>query len=96
MLESKFQRSVIDEIKDRFPGAIVIKNDPSYIQGFPDLTVLWKEHWAALECKASSRATYRPNQEYYVKKLDDMSFASIIYPENKEEILDELEEFFMA
>lgn len=89
--ESKFQKELIDEIHERFPGSIVMKNDPDYIQGIPDLTVLYKDRWALLECKKSKDAHKQPNQEDYVSKLDEMSFSSFIYPENKEEILDAME-----
>lgn len=92
MLESKFQKSLIDEIEIRFPGAMVLKNDPTYIQGVPDLLVLWNNKWAALEVKKSATASHRPNQDYYVKKMNDMSFSAFIYPENKEEILNAMEQ----
>ena len=94
MLESRFQGKLIREIKERFPGAIVLKNDPNYIQGFPDLLVLYEENWAALECKKSENASRRPNQNYYVKRLGEMSFASFIFPENKEEVLNDMERSF--
>ena len=92
MLESKFQRSLIDEIERRFPGAMVLKNDPTYIQGVPDLLILWNNKWAALEVKKNATASHRPNQDYYVKKMNDMSFSAFIYPENKEEILNAMEQ----
>lgn len=91
MKESEFQKSVIEELKDRFPGCMILKNDSSYCQGIPDLIVLWEEHWATLECKRSKNAPHRPNQDYYVEKMDDMSFSSFIYPENRQEVLDDLE-----
>lgn len=91
MLESKFQSGLIEELKDMFPGCIVLKNDPNYIQGFPDLTILYGDKWATLECKKFAHATRQPNQEYYVDKLDNMSFAAFIYPENKEDVLYELQ-----
>ena len=90
-LESKFQHNLIKKIKDRFPGAIVMKNDPEYIQGIPDLTVLYGEHWATLECKKSESSSKRPNQEYYVDLMNRMSYSSFIFPENEEEVLNELE-----
>lgn len=96
MLESKFQSEVIQNLKNRFPGCIVLKNDSSYIQGIPDLTIFYEDMWATLECKKDKRASHQPNQDYYVKIMDEMSFSSFIYPENKEEVLDELEDFFMA
>ena len=92
MLESKFQRNLIDEIESRFPGAMVLKNDPTYIQGVPDLLVLWNNKWAALEVKKSATASHQPNQDYYVEKMNDMSFSAFIYPENKEEILNAMEQ----
>lgn len=94
MKESAFQKNLINEIKDRFPGAIVLKNDSSYVQGIPDLSVFWKDKWAMLECKVSKNANHQPNQEYYVKKLNSMSFSAFIYPENKEEVLNEMERSF--
>jgi len=94
MKESEFQGKLIKEIKQRFPGCIVLKNDSSYIQGIPDLLILYEENWAALECKRSSSAHRRPNQEYYVEKMDAMSFASFIFPENKEDVLDDMEHTF--
>jgi len=94
VLESAFQSKLIKELKSRFEGCIVMKNDASYIQGIPDLIVLHKDHWAALECKRSANAHKQPNQDYYVNKMNEMSFAHYISPENKKEVLDELERSF--
>ncbi len=93
-LERDFQRKLIKEIKDRFSGCIVMKNDPDYIQGIPDLSILYQNKWASLEVKKSARAARRPNQEHYVQKMNDMSFSAFIFPENKEEVLNELSEHF--
>ena len=94
MLEKNFQADLIKEIKERFPGCIVMKNDTSYIQGIPDLTILHGDKWAVLECKKTKSSSRRPNQSYYVEKLDGMSFSRFISPENKEEVLDELQRTF--
>lgn len=94
MKESAFQAKLIKRLKVMFPGCIVLKNDAGYIQGFPDLTVLWREHWATLECKKDAKASHQPNQEYYVQVTDDMSFSRFIYPENEEEVLRELQQTF--
>lgn len=90
MKESKFQASLKKELKEMFPGCIVTKLDSSDIQGIPDLLVLYKDKWATLENKRSANASKRPNQEYYVGKMNEMSFSRFICPENKEEVLDEL------
>ena len=88
MKENAFQQNLIKEIKERFPGSIVMKNDSSYIQGIPDLTILYGSKWAALEVKKDNKASHQPNQDYYVNKMDNMSYAKFICPENKKEILD--------
>ena len=96
MSESLFQSKLIKELKKRFKGCMVLKNDPEYIQGIPDLLILYGGKWAALECKRSSAATKRPNQEYYVGLMDRMSLSRFIFPENMEEVLDELQRSFEA
>ena len=94
--ENQFQGKLISEIKERFPGCLVLKNDPNYIQGIPDLLVLHKDKWALLECKKSSSESHRPNQDYYVEKANEMSFSRFIFPENKEEVLNEMGKLFEA
>lgn len=93
-LESKFQKELIDEIKEQFPGCLVMKNDSGYIQGIPDWTILYKNKWAVLEAKRSKDANKQPNQPYYVETLNKMSFSRFVYPENKEEVLNELHRIF--
>lgn len=94
--ESQFQRELIKEIKETFPGCVVLKNDPNYIQGMPDLTILHGDRWAVLEVKRDKGALHQPNQDYYVGMLDDMSFSSFVYPENKEEVLHGLQQAFRS
>lgn len=96
MKESKFQSDLIKEIKSMFEGCIVTKLDSSHIQGIPDLLILYRNKWATLECKKSLKASHRPNQEYYVGIMNEMSFSRFICPENKEEILHALQQSFKA
>lgn len=95
-LESKFQADLIKELKSIFIGCIVIKNDPNYMQGIPDLTIFWNDRWATLEVKKSKNASHQPNQDHYVQVMDTMSFSRFIYPENKEDVLDELQYAFRS
>lgn len=95
MRESKFQADLKKELKEMFPGCIITKLDSGDIQGIPDLLILYKKMWATLENKRSANAPKRPNQEYYVDKMDEMSFSRFIYPENKDQVLDELYLHFM-
>lgn len=94
MLENKFQSNLIKTIKKMFPGCIVMKNDSSYIQGIPDLLILFGKKWASLECKKTLKAKKQPNQEYYVNLMNEMSFARFISPEVKNEVLTDLKEHF--
>ena len=94
--ESKFQAQLIKDLKTMFPDSMVLKNDPNYIQGVPDLIILKDDKWAALECKRDSDAPARPNQAYYIDKMSKMSYAAFIYPENKEDILHELSQSFKS
>jgi len=91
-MESKFQSDLIKDIKDLFPDCIILKNDPNYLQGFPDLLILNGNRWAALETKRSSKEKHQPNQDYYVELTYSMSYGSFVYPENKEQVLDELQQ----
>ena len=90
MLESAFQKNLKKEIKKMFPGCVIFKTDANQIQGFPDLLILYGKKWAALENKRSADASKRPNQEYWVDRLNKMSFARFVYPENKKEVLNAL------
>ena len=93
-LESGFQDKLRNELKELFPGCMIFKMDQ--IQGIPDLLILHQDKWAALECKRSATAKKQPNQEYYVGRMNEMSFSRFIYPENKEEVLSELQQAFSA
>ena len=91
MREAEYQARLIKDLKYMFPGAVILKNDSSYIQGIPDLTILYYGCWATLEVKVAADAPQQPNQEHYVDRLDEMGFSAFIYPENEEEVLRELQ-----
>lgn len=91
--ENKFQSNLKKELKAMFPGCIITKLDSSDIQGIPDLLILYKKKWATLENKRYSKASHQPNQDYYVDKMDRMSFSRFIYPENKDDVLKDLQKF---
>lgn len=96
MSEAIYQASLIRKLKDRFPDCVVLKNDTSYLQGVPDLLVLFNDRWAMLEVKESINSRQQPNQAFYVEQFDQMSFAAFIYPENEKRVLDALQRSFEA
>lgn len=95
-LERDYQSDLIKKLKRLFPGILILKNDSGYLQGILDLSLFYGSCWAMLEVKASATAPEQPNQGYYVELCDKMSFAAFIYPENEKEVLDALQQSFMA
>ena len=94
--ERIYQKDLVKKIKEMFTGCVVTKLDPRYTQGIPDLLILYNDKWATLECKAYAKAKRRPNQGYWVDRLNKMSFSSFIYPENEKEVLDDLQRAFQS
>lgn len=92
MRESAYQAKLIRTIKKLIPGCIVLKNDSAYIQGIPDITVLYEDRWGTLEIKIDIDAEVQPNQKHYVEKMDEMSFSAFIHPGNEAEVLHGLQE----
>ena len=91
VLESRFQSRLIKQLETEFPGAVVIKTDPSYIQGFPDLLFLYDGFWGALENKRARNSARQPNQEYWVQRLNLMSYSRFVFPGNVNDVFEELE-----
>lgn len=89
--ENSYQAYLIKRLKKLLPGCEVLKNDEQYLQGVPDLLILYRDQWAMLEVKMSESSPFQPNQEHYINQFDSWSFAQVIYPENEEEILHELQ-----
>lgn len=87
MTEAKYQMELIKKLRLMFPDCVILKNDPGYLQGIPDLVIFYRNRYAFLEVKASETSPTRPNQVYYVELFNDMSFADFIYPSNEEEVL---------
>lgn len=96
MLESAYQNKLIRKLKRQYPGCIILKNDSSYIQGIPDLSIFQGPCWATLEVKASYDSEEQPNQRYYVDLMNEMSFSSFIFPENEKEVLHHLQQSFKS
>ena len=95
--ESDYQSGLISRLKETiFPGSIVLKNDSEYIQGIPDLTIFYNNKWATLEVKRSDKEHHQPNQDYYVDKMNSMSFSAFIYPENEQQVISRLSKYFCS
>ena len=91
MREPEYQARLIKKLQYMFPGCVILKNDSGYLQGVPDLSIFFYDMWAMLEVKISPHAQEQPNQDHYVDRMNKMSFAAFIFPENEEEVLRELQ-----
>lgn len=94
--ENEYQGKLIKKLEKLFPGCFVMKNDPNYRQGTPDLTMLYGQRWVVLEVKRDEAELRKPvpNQEHYVNRLNEMGFAAFIYPSNEQEVLDAIQRSF--
>lgn len=94
--EGKFKEKLLVRLRAEFPDCVILFNDSSYIQGIPDILVLYKNRWAMLEAKRSTDAAKQPNQDYYVDMFDAMSYAAFVRPENLEGVISDLQLAFGA
>lgn len=92
MRESQYQARLIRELEFRFPGCVILKNDAEYINGIPDLLILFNDRWAMLEVKADETSKIQPLQPYWIERLGSMSFAAFIHPSIEQEVLSGLEQ----
>lgn len=92
MLERDYQANLKKKLEQLFPGCIILKNDPELRPGIPDFLILFNDRWAALEVKVSSTAKIQPNQPWYIRTMNQMSFASFIYPSIEQEVLRALQQ----
>lgn len=90
--EDEFQTHLRNRIETEIPGATVLKNDPNWIQGFPDLTILYEDKWALLECKRGEDEPHQPNQDYYIDFFGNYVYSNFVFPENEERVLNELQQ----
>lgn len=92
--EAMFKLELKEKLEKLFPGCIVLNTDPSFLQGFPDLLILYRDKWALLECKNSIRASFQPNQVYWIDRAREWAYSNFVYPENVNEVLDDLQQSF--
>ena len=98
-LESEFKKDFLFRLKNQMLlRQIPIKfiHTRPHHRSFPDVIVLCGKKWAGLEFKRSANASAQPNQSFYVDLFDEMSFARFVYPDNAEDVLNDLERLFTS
>ena len=93
-LESDFQHELVKDLEEIFPGCLVIKGNSARRQGIPDWIIIWRSRWAMLEVKRSANEVHQPNQDWYIDRLNEWSFAAFVFPENKDDVLEQLIDAF--
>lgn len=94
VLERDFQHKLVKRLRTEIPGSIVMKADANQVQGIPDLLILAHGRFASLEVKRSASASHRPNQDYFVQKInDDGGFASFVDPSNEDDVVDRVKRY---
>lgn len=90
-MESKLQSKFIKYLKSN--GCYVIKTTPG--PGVPvgclDVFFVKEGFWGVVEVKAYKGAPFRPLQKETFVKLNDWSWARILYPENYDSVIAELD-----
>ena len=102
MAESNFQSKVKTWLKQKGCFVIVMSAGPGVPDGTPDVCALFNGGgWAMLEVKAKSpykkdgtplKGAFKPLQIPTIKKLNDMYYSAVVYPENWDKIKKELEQ----
>ena len=92
VLEKDFQSKIIKYLRSKSCVVLKYQQNATTRAGIPDIIFLKEGFWGAIEVKQSKTAKYRPGQKEMVAKLNEMSWAKAVYPENWDETKKELEE----
>ena len=91
MKEADFQKTIVRWLRSK--GCLVLKyqQNATTRAGIPDIIFLKEGFWGAIEVKKSKTAKYRPGQKEMVAKMNEMSWAKVVFPENWADTRKELE-----
>ena len=93
MLESEFKKKFCARVKRAVKPITILqyKQDATTVTGFPDTIIILEGITVFIEFKKSKTAKFRPGQKEWIEKLKDKGhFAWVCYPENADDILEEI------
>lgn len=90
-LESNLQTKIAKWLRSKGCFVMVLTPGKGIPRGVSDVFFCYEGFYGFLEVKKAKNAKRQPGQEQFVKKMDEWSFARIVYPENYEEVLKEIE-----
>lgn len=90
MKEADFQKKVIAWLKKQ--GCLVLKYEQNATTraGVADVFFCKEGFYGFIETKKAKNSPLRPGQKEFIEKMDEWSYGRICYPENFEQIKEEL------
>lgn len=88
--EADFQSKVIKWLRSQKCIVFKMQQNATTRIATPDILFLKDGFWGAIECKKSKNAKFQPGQKEMVAKMNEMSWAKAVWPENWEETKEEL------
>lgn len=89
--EARVQEKLVQYLKRKGCYVIKTKPGPGVPVGCPDVVALYEGFWAAFEVKARANAPFQPLQRETLALLDEWSYARVVFPENFDRVISELE-----
>lgn len=89
--EGKLKTEVVKWLRAKGCFVWICKQDSTTQKGVADLFFCIEGMYGFLELKATKNSPRRPGQEAFIKKMDEWSYARMVYPENWNEVKKELE-----
>lgn len=92
MKESKLQAEIIKYLKHKGCYVAKMQAGPGVPVGTADIFFCLEGFFAFIEVKTSKTSKLQPLQAEFIKKMDEWSWAKIVYKENWTEVRRELDE----
>lgn len=90
--ESNLQQKITKWLRSQKCFVWKMQQNATTQAGVSDLFFCYEGFYGFLEVKRSKTAKRRPGQEAFVRKMDEWSYARVVWPENWPEIQKELKE----
>lgn len=90
--ESDLQQKITKWLRSQKCFVWKMQQNATTQAGVSDLFFCLEGFYGFIEVKASKSAKRRPGQETFVKKMNEWSYARVVWPENWPEVQKELKE----
>lgn len=88
--ESRLQSTIAKHLKSNGCFVMVIQPQAGIPTGTSDIFFCKEGFYGFIEVKASKTAKFQPLQKEFVEKMNDWSWAKVVYPDNWAETKAEL------